>query len=224
VRAGHYTDGTASPAARSFDIAAGDLSIFDQYLRAIEAARSSIYIENQAFAVPEVVRALDAALARGIDVTVLVPADGNEDVRAARARPDRRAFFESLAALGAYERFTFAGIAGRDGEGRRHTVYIHAKIMLIDDAWATIGSCNVASRSFFGDTEMNATFWDRNVVRTLRCELLSEHLDADTSELDDRSAFALYREIARANRDKRDAGRGDWRGNAFALDPSAYGL
>ena len=115
------------------------------------------------------------------------------------------------------------GIAGADAAGRRHNVYVHAKIMLIDDAWMTIGSCNIAKRSFFGDSEMNASVWDPAVVRALRCELLAEHLDVDTSGMDDRAALALYRRIAADNQARRDAGAGDWQGNAFTLDPAAYG-
>lgn len=36
--------------------------------------------------------------------------------------------------------------------------------MLVDDAWATIGSCNLHSSSLFGKIEMNASL-DPEVVR-----------------------------------------------------------
>ena len=74
--------------------------------------------------------------------------------------------------------------------------------MLIDDAWATIGSCNLHSNSLYGHSEMNATFYDPETVRALRVQLLSEHLATDTTDLDDRAAMGLYRQIADANHAK----------------------
>jgi cardiolipin synthase A/B len=95
--------------------------------------------------------------------------------------------------------------------------------MLVDDVWATIGSCNLHASSLFGNTEMNAAFWAPGVVRALRCQLLAEHLGQDTARLDDRSALRLYRDVARANRLKGAAGNFVWQGLAFSLAPAAYG-
>jgi len=95
--------------------------------------------------------------------------------------------------------------------------------MLVDDAWATIGSCNLHAPSLFSNTEMNATFWDPNVVRALRCELLAEHLGRATADLDDGAALRLFRRVARENRQRRDAGDAAWQGLAFSLDPASYG-
>ncbi len=92
--------------------------------------------------------------------------------------------------------------------------------MLIDDAWATIGSCNLHEGSLIGHTEMNVSIWDPKVVRALRCELLAEHLDRHTADPDDRAALSLYRQLARDNRRKRDAGDCKWQGLAFSLDPA----
>ena len=51
-------------------------------------------------------------------------------VGAVRRKPDYRAFFDKLTALGQHENFTLVGIAGRDAAGTRTNVYIHAKLML----------------------------------------------------------------------------------------------
>ena len=140
---------------------------------------------------------------------------------AGRRRPEHAAFFERLAALGRHDHFTLVGIAANRAPGDYQNVYVHAKIALVDDAWATIGSANVGNRSFFGDTELNASFWHAPTVRALREELLREHLGRDTAGLDDRAALALYREIARANRARRNAGQ-PLEGLALALDPATY--
>jgi phosphatidylserine/phosphatidylglycerophosphate/cardiolipin synthase-like enzyme len=143
-------------------------------------------------------------------------------VRAARGDAEESALFKQLEALGRYDNFTLAGMAGRNAQGGRSNVYVHGKIMLVDDAWATIGSCNLHANSLYGNTEMNASFWDPTVVRALRCELLAGHLGRDTAPLDDRAALRLYRSIARDNQRRREAGDAEWQGLVFSLDPASY--
>jgi cardiolipin synthase len=95
--------------------------------------------------------------------------------------------------------------------------------MLVDDRWATIGSCNLHANSLGGHTEMNASVWDADVVRGLRCELLAEHLGRSTSALDDRAAMQLFRQTAERNRVAlKDNGAG-WQGLAVTLEPTEYG-
>ena len=223
VHPGRYRDIHPSPDSHAYDIAGGERSILTQYLGAIGAARRTIYIENQAIPVPEVAAALEAALRRGVEVVLLVPADPEDDVRAARQNAQRRPLFDGLAALGHHENFTLAGIASLDARGRRSNIYVHSKIMLVDDAWATIGSCNLHAYSLSGNAEMNAAIWDPQVARALRCELLAEHLGQNTADIDDRSALRLFQQIARENRRRRDANDGQWQGLAFSLDPAYYG-
>jgi cardiolipin synthase len=223
VHAGRYSDAHASPESEPHDIAGGERAILAQYLQAIGAARRSIYIENQAIPIPEVAAALERALKRGVEVVILVPAEPEGAVRAARQDPQRKSLFDAMTALGRHENFALVAIAGPDAQGRRSNIYVHSKIMLVDDAWATIGSCNLHRYSLSGNTEMNASIWDPQVVHALRCELLAEHLDLDTAGIDDRAALCRYREIARENRRRHDAGDFKWQGLAFSLDPAAYG-
>ena len=223
VHAGRYANGHASPGGIPYNIADGERTIFDQYVLAISAARETIYIENQAIPIPPIASAIEEALKRGVEVVILVPAQPEAHVREARRDPSRRALFDCVARLGLYERFSLVGIAAQSAGGERQDVYVHGKIMLIDDQWTTIGSCNLHSNSLSGHTEMNASIWDPAVVRPFRCELLREHLDQDTTNLDTRAALQLYRNVARQNRFKRDAGDPDWQGMAYCLDPAAYG-
>jgi phosphatidylserine/phosphatidylglycerophosphate/cardiolipin synthase-like enzyme len=223
VRAGHYTDMTPPPGGAAYEIENGETTMFDQYQAAIAAARHTIYLENQALGCPQTVEALHHALQRGVDVVVLTPSNANDFMKAARKEPRSRPFFERFEALGEHQNFALVGIGSPDADGRLRDIYVHAKAAVIDDAWATIGSCNIGARSFFGDTEMNVTFWSPDVARQFRVDLLSEHLGADTAHLDDRDAFALYRERARANAVKRASNR-PLDGLAFAMDPKTYAM
>jgi phosphatidylserine/phosphatidylglycerophosphate/cardiolipin synthase-like enzyme len=155
-------------------------------------------------------------------VVVLLPVDPNEDMAASRTDLRATPFWERLHALGDHERFTLAGIARNSNKaGDYQNVYVHAKIALIDDVWATIGSANIANRSFYGDTELNASFWHRPTVTELRRNLLLEHLGQDTAEIDDVNALRLYARIARENAERRSRSE-PLEGLAFALDPRTY--
>jgi phosphatidylserine/phosphatidylglycerophosphate/cardiolipin synthase-like enzyme len=221
VRRGRYQDGTPTPDGRRFEIGDGEYSVVDQYRRAIASARRSIYIEDQAIGAQEIVEGLHEALERGVQVAFLVPIEPNQEMAAARRLAETKDFWESLAALGRFESFTLAGIAANRGPGAYRNVYVHAKIALVDDAWCTIGSANIGNRSFYGDTELNASIWHAATVRALRRDLLHEHLARETAELDDVAALRLYREVALANSARRAAGD-PLQGLALALDPATY--
>jgi phosphatidylserine/phosphatidylglycerophosphate/cardiolipin synthase-like enzyme len=169
-----------------------------------------------------IVEALREAVERSVEVVFLVPGEAHPAFVKARRDPRAAFFFARLAELSGFGNFTLAAIAGRRDDGRYDEIYVHAKIMLVDDAWATIGSTNVAERSFHRDTELNASFWHADTVRALRVELLHEHLGRDTAQLDARAALRLYRDLARANQDRRRA-RQPLEGLAYAIDPRDYG-
>jgi phosphatidylserine/phosphatidylglycerophosphate/cardiolipin synthase-like enzyme len=196
-------------------------SILEQYERAIDAARRTIYIENQAVPIPQVANRLLGALERGVAVVLLVPPIPEHYVYEARLDPQEEALFNGIEALGRHENFMLAGIAERHAEGLR-AAYVHAKMMLVDDAWTTVGSCNLHAFSLAGHSEMNASIWDADVTRALRGTLFARHLGVDTGHLDDRAALRLFQDIARGNRSRMERREADWQGLAFALSPETY--
>jgi len=96
--------------------------------------------------------------------------------------------------------------------------------MLVDDEWASVGSCNLHRYSLFGNGELNAAFSDVRSVRAMRVALFQEHLGAYTTEVDDVEALCLIRRIARANRRRHLRNDARWQGMAFVLDVASYGL
>ncbi len=196
-------------------------SILEQYQRAIDAARRTIYLQNQAIPMPEAARHLLAAVERGVDVVMLVPAIAEGYVYEARDDPQEAARFWGIEALGRHDNFTLAGLAELQG-GTRRAAYVHAKMMVVDDAWATVGSCNLHPFSLAGHTEMNASIWDAALARDLRCRLFAQHLGVDTTSLDDRAALRQFRDIARGNRRRMESRQPAWQGLTFALSPETY--
>lgn len=220
--AGRYANGHPPPHGAAFDIAAGERTNLDQYCAAIRWARRTIYLENQYVEVPEIVAALDHALTRGVAVVLLLPAVPDL-ASSATVTPERQAFLDARAHLAAYDNFTLCGIAGLGADGCRKPVYVHSKLMLVDDEWATVGSCNLHHYSLFGNGELNAAIWDPVTVRAMRVELFQEHLGADTAALDDTDALRLFRRIAHENRQRHTHRDPYWQGLAFCLDMTTYG-
>jgi phosphatidylserine/phosphatidylglycerophosphate/cardiolipin synthase-like enzyme len=177
---------------------------------------------NQALASPPVVEELRRALVRGVRVVCLVPGKAHHAFVAARRDPRSAAFFAQLAALGEHEHFTLAGLSAPRGKGRYDEVYVHAKVAIVDDTWATIGSTNVASRSFRHDTELNASIWHEDEARALRHALFANALGRPPRRDDEIAAFDEFATVARRNLDRRTL----WEpldGFVYALDPAQYG-
>jgi cardiolipin synthase A/B len=205
-----YQNGHAPVDGVAFDIAQGERTNLEQYLLAIQSAQRTIYIENQFLDVLEILNALHEALERGVEVVLLMPGVLEESPNAT----ERRALF---AGLGRYDHFTLAGIAGLGADSLRKPVYVHSKLMLIDDAWATVGSANLHHYSLFGNGELNVAMFSPEAVRGFRIALFEEHLAMDTSGLDDLAALRQFRRVALENR-RRSRGDHAWQGLAFSLD------
>jgi phosphatidylserine/phosphatidylglycerophosphate/cardiolipin synthase-like enzyme len=83
-------------------------------------------------------------------------------------------------------------------------VYVHAKVLVVDDTWATVGSDNVNMRSWTFDSELSCAVLDPSgrYARDLRLALAREHLDradGDDGDLSDpAAAVKAFAESARA--------------------------
>ena len=86
-----------------------------------------------------------------------MPFEPNEEMAAARGSPETAGFWQRLGELGRHDHFALVGIASHRGGGVHQPVYVHAKIALIDDVWATIGSTNIANRSYYFARDPGAT-------------------------------------------------------------------
>jgi phosphatidylserine/phosphatidylglycerophosphate/cardiolipin synthase-like enzyme len=179
-----HTDGVEAQLVRTvpenvYDgLPRGEFTIVESYLRAVRAAERFVYLESQFLWSPEVVGALAQKLRDpprdDFRVVTLLPADPNN------GRDDTRGQIGVLIDAdedGGGGRF-LAGTLFQPGDDG-HSVYVHAKVGIVDDAWLTVGSANLNSHSFFNDTEVNAVVRDPDVVRAARVKLWSEHLERD---------------------------------------------
>lgn len=114
--------------------------IYATLLSAIGAAETSVHLTNAYFVPdPQLLAALEAAVKRGVGVTLILP--GQSD-----------SWLVFHAGRGYYEQLLRAGVKIHERRG----AILHAKTALIDGVWATVGSTNLDWRSFLHNHELDA--------------------------------------------------------------------
>lgn len=166
---------------------AGERSIARAHLKAIEQARELIYIEDQYLWSETVVSSFAQALAERPELHLMAVVPHLPDVEGFSAKIQFEARLEGLEQLesAAPGRFAVYGIENHVG----WPVYVHAKVIIVDDWYATIGSDNLNRRSWSHDSELAALVIDEAgedhspYARGLRLRLAAEHLDRPLPDL-----------------------------------------
>ncbi len=83
---------------------------------------------------------------------------------------------------GRFEAFCLATSHQAEGTTHYRPVYVHAKVAIVDDIWATVGSANLNNRGMRDDTEMNIATLDVTLTHGLRLMLQAEHLGIANSQ------------------------------------------
>ncbi len=155
------------------ELATGEASIQLAVHRWIAAAEHSIYLENQYLMDVTTIDLLADAAARGVEVIAVVPLE--PDPNLLLYPPDEMTkTHDALARLGAQSRFGLFGLAG-DAE-RRRPIYVHSKLMIVDERLLMVGSANLWPPSFTRDSELNVCVWDRDLAMKTQRRLWDEHL------------------------------------------------
>ncbi len=168
----------------------GERSVARAFIKALGRAQRLVYIEDQYLWSADVARIVAAALRRSptLHLIAVVPRSDQDD------RP-------SPAALGQGEAIAMVHEAGGERvqildvqNDEDESVYVHAKVCVVDDVWTTVGSNNFNTRSWTHDSELVVAILDgerdgrapadpaglgdgaRSVARRLRLELMGEHL------------------------------------------------
>jgi cardiolipin synthase len=120
---------------------------------AICCARKKIWIQNPYFIPePEAIDVLGKAVARGVDVRVLMPSTSGSDNPMVQHAGHRN--FEKLLRHGV-RLFEYPSFL------------LHQKVMTIDDVWCTVGSANFDDRSFEINDEITLGFKDAATAKRL---------------------------------------------------------
>lgn len=138
------------------DGALGRTEILDAYLEAIGRARTCIYLESQYFSARPIARAVRAALDTQPALEVILVINQNPDVTAYRGWQDARLTECGLLAhprVGVFALWSAVPSLRAPGRTEVTQVFVHSKVAVIDDAWATLGTANLdgASLHSYGD-------------------------------------------------------------------------
>lgn len=148
-------------------------------LSMIYAARKNIYLQSPYFAPDEsVLDALRIAAHSNVDVRLMIPRFADYD-------------FVHRATLGYARDIQAMGVKVYLYEG-----FIHAKTMVVDGMFATIGTTNITNRSFTLDFEVNAFVYDNDFAA--QCEEIF-HNDEKTSFLLPENYFSKQNMLTRAS-------------------------
>ena len=129
----------------------GSTAMYTTLLLALSGARRSVLVTNPYFVLDDRMRdAVLRTVGRGVRVVVLVPGVIDHNL----VRQASRAQFGDLLQAGV-EIYEYA------------PALLHAKTMVIDGVWATIGSTNLDNFSFAYNDELNLFFYDRGVAQQL---------------------------------------------------------
>lgn len=159
----------------------GERSVARGYSKALARADHLIYIEDQYLWSSDVADQFKDTLTTSPDLHVIAVLPQVPDQSGALSRqPQLYGRHEALSIIeqAGPDRVGVYGIENPAGT----PVYVHAKVCVMDDMWATIGSDNFNRRSWTHDSELSAVVFDdagadHNVyARRLRLVLAAEHL------------------------------------------------
>ena len=131
--------------------AGGSVAMYTMFLLAIASARRSIYITNPYF-VPDdkMLSTLLQARQRGVRVVLLLPGATDHNLVRQASRSELGQLLQ--AGVKVYE---------------YRAALLHAKTMVIDSIWATVGSTNLDRRSFELNEELNLVVYNPDIARRL---------------------------------------------------------
>lgn len=177
-------------------------------LAAIAAARDVIYLENQYLAARSLAKALAERLREpdGPEVVIVLPRSSESRLEIESMDSARERLLRLLWDADEHGRFGVYWPVVKGGE----SVYVHSKVMAVDDQFLRIGSSNLNNRSLGFDSECDVALEaseGRNDVRQFiadtRDDLVAEHLGVPVEEfqhqMSTRNSFVRAVEASRGS-------------------------
>ena len=148
------------------------------YLHALGHAKKSVLLANPYFAPGRRFReALASAARRGVDVRLLI---GVGEI-----------WLQDAVAHSFYPKLLDAGVKVIE----YHKTQLHAKVAVVDDDWATVGSSNVDGLSLFLNQEANVVIKDAAFAQSLRLHIEAAMADGVQIHQDDFAHIGRVRRL-----------------------------
>lgn len=164
--------------------------LYHLHARAIGSAKHVIYIENQYFSSVEIARAIESRMRQDtthpLEIVLVLPqksAGFKERVSIGVHQAEILERLGNVAAATGHHLGVYYQVAR--GSGEEVPVFIHAKVLAVDDRFLLVSSANTSNRSMGFDTELGIA-WEAPEptpsLRNARMELLAEHLGVELDE------------------------------------------
>lgn len=158
------------------------------YIDLIASAEKYIYAESQYFASGKIAAAIAARLKEsgGPEIIILNPVVSEGWLEPEVMDTKRAQFISALMDVDHENRFRVFHAINEAGSA----VYIHAKVVIVDDRIIRVGSSNINNRSLGFDTECDLTIdagndtIDRERIAHIRNDLIAEHLDTSVEAIE----------------------------------------
>ena len=148
------------------------------YYLAIKAARREIIIQNP-YLLPDraAIAALEEAVARGVDVKIMVPSDDATD--------------NAIVQHASHHHFGTLLKRGVKIWEYDHTL-LHQKVIIVDGLWSSVGSTNFDDRSFQLNDEINVGLVDARIAAQLRAAFEGDLRHAKQRQFDEWEDRSLW--------------------------------
>ena len=204
-------------------------SILETWAKALARSNSYIFIEDQYFRMPVLNDVIVDTLRDRPWVTLIVV---TKPVSAADGGKKYTVETDNLFRAVAPQRYLLLQLKSFDAVGRPNpqpgdetdpfyfvNMDVHSKILIVDDAYLSVGSCNKNNRGLLYEGEMNVSVldddWTRDARRRIYGNLVGPFL-ADQVSDDPDANFVLLKEVASLNAEV----EAWWLSNGPALSPA----
>lgn len=153
------------------------------FINSIEAASDMIYVESQYLTAQVICDALAGRLTEdnGPEIVIVNPESALSQFEDSAMHVLRGRVIERLEAADHQNRFRIFHPVTQEEDA----IYVHAKIMIVDDCILRLGSSNLDDRSMGFDTECDVAIEGQSqLISEFRRRLICEHLDASFDEFD----------------------------------------
>ncbi|MFW2851267.1 phospholipase D-like domain-containing protein [Sphingomonas sp. TX0543] len=158
------------------------LEIENLYVHLIARARRRIYAESQYFASRRVAEAIAARLTEpdGPEIVIINPVVAQGWLEPIAMDTARARLFQALKQNDPHGRLRIYHPVTTSGRA----IYVHAKVLVIDEEVVRVGSSNFNNRSLRLDTECDVTIVDDGArIAAIRDGLVAEHLGCDPASI-----------------------------------------
>ncbi|WEK41618.1 MAG: phospholipase D-like domain-containing protein [Candidatus Sphingomonas colombiensis] len=152
------------------------------YVHLIRRAKRRIYAESQYFASRRVAEAIAARLAEpdGPEIVIINPVVAQGWLEPIAMDTARARLFQALKQHDRHDRLRMYHPIAASGR----PIYVHAKVLVIDEEVVRVGSSNFNNRSLRLDTECDVTIVDTGPrIAEIRDGLVAEHLGREPAEI-----------------------------------------